>query len=160
MGQDSSQKPIWGILAFQPPKVGVGEVNSEAERKSSEAFWIFKGCKATNYLRLSLCGAERNLPRYRMPRSELESKEIFPETQKVSSGATKQRKRFHKQKRWWIGWKVERDMQKEKFMSTQSSSPAERKSLQPSKCELSWNYKKERAHTQPNYILDWPNHST
>lgn len=133
---------MWRIPAFQPPKAGVGEGNSKAERKSSEAFWIVKECKATNFLRLSLSGAERNPPRYRKPRSGLESKENFPETQKVSSGATKQRNRSHKPKRWWLGWKAERDLWK--FMSAQSSGPGERKSLQPSKCELSSNCKKRK----------------
>lgn len=67
----------------------MGERNRRAERKCSEAFWVFKECKPTNFLRLRLSGAERNLQRYRKLISGLESKNNSPETQKMSNGAIK-----------------------------------------------------------------------
>lgn len=81
----------------------MGEGNSRAERKCSEGFWVFKECNPTNFLRLSFGGAERNLQRYRKPRSGLESKDNSPEAQKVSNGDVNQRNRSHKSKGWWLG---------------------------------------------------------
>lgn len=63
------------------------EGHGRAERKYSEAFRIFKGYKATTFLRLSLCSrAERTVSRCTKPR---EYRELARNPK--SSGAVKHR---------------------------------------------------------------------